>query len=187
MSEVPKIIALTGLPGSGKSAVREVLENIGYKPVRISQPMKDMCRAIGMTDEHIEGDLKRVPYPPLLTVTPTKLMQALGREVPDAVGQSDMWARLWASRVLQSGAGKVVVEDHRYAYEANWIMGIGMATVWKVERANYEPDAAAMKHAAENQNLDYDDIVFNGGSLMDLRDTVLRMEREFSGPFSVNA
>lgn len=176
-----KIIALTGLPGSGKSEVRKVLETLGYKPRRLAQPIKDMCRAIGMTEEHIEGSLKRVAYPPLLTVTPTKLMQAIGRELQDAVGQPDMWARLWAHNVLKERLDKVVVEDHRYPYEANWFMATGsQVAVWKVERANHEPDKGAMTHAAENQTLDYDDIVFNGGSVEDLRATVIRMEREFA-------
>lgn len=177
---VPKIIALTGLPGSGKSEVSKVLQSFGYFPRRIASPIKAMCRALGMTDEHIEGELKRMPYAPLGLTTPTQLMQVIGRELPDALGDPELWGRLWAQTVMGEGLPKIVVEDHRYAYEANWFYAIGVAEVWNVERAGHEPDATTMKHAAENQYLDSDNTVFNSGSLELLRTTVTLLEKEFS-------
>lgn len=174
----PKIIALTGLPGSGKSEVRKVLESLGYYPIRIAQPIKCMALALGLTTEQIEGSLKEKPSFILNGATPRKLLQVLGRELPDALGTPDLYARIWASTVQGLGHPKIVVEDHRYAYEANWFHGVGHATVWKVDRAGHKPDAAAMTHTAENQHLDYDDVVFNSGSLEHLRNEVIRMEKE---------
>lgn len=177
---VPKIIALTGLPGSGKTEVRKVLTSLGYVPRRIAAPMKAMCKALGMTYDHIEGHLKEKPFAPLGVTTPRRLMQTLGRELPDALRDPELWGRLWAHTVMQEGHQKVVVEDHRYQYEDNWFRAIGVAEVWKVEREGHEPDAGAMKHAAEQQHLDSDATVFNNGTLADLRASVTLMEQEFS-------
>lgn len=173
-----KIIALTGLPGSGKSEVSKILQERGYVSVRIAQPIKNIARTLGLNDEQIEGSLKEKPSIILGGATPRKLMQVLGRELPDALGSPELYARMWAHTVQNLGHPWIVVEDHRYAYEANWFHAVGHATVWKVERANHEPDAGAMKHQAESQQLDYDDVVFNAGTLADLKAQVIRMEQE---------
>lgn len=52
------IIGFTGLAGSGKSTAAL---HTGYTRVRFAGPLKDMMRALGLTEQEIEGDRKEKP------------------------------------------------------------------------------------------------------------------------------
>jgi hypothetical protein len=55
------ILGLSGLAGSGKStAAMHLVKNRGWARVRFAGPLKDMCRALGLSEDEIEGSLKEV-------------------------------------------------------------------------------------------------------------------------------
>jgi hypothetical protein len=57
-----QIIAFTGLAGSGKStAAKHLCTRHGFERVRFAGPLKDMMRALGLTEREIEGDRKESP------------------------------------------------------------------------------------------------------------------------------
>jgi hypothetical protein len=124
----PDVIALAGPAGSGKStAARHLIERHGYVLVKFAGPLKQMLRAIGMTDEHIEGSLKEVPSKLLCGKTPRWAMQSLGKEwARDLIGP-DLWVNAWyetVADVLDQG-GRVVTDDCRYENEAARVRELG--------------------------------------------------------------
>lgn len=122
------IVAFTGPAGSGKStATRHLIEQHGYTLVKFAGPLKDMMRAIGLSEREIEGDLKEKPSYLLCGKTPRHAMQTLGTEWGRDILGSDFWIRLWRARVEQAASeGKrVVVDDCRFPNEAKAIRQLG--------------------------------------------------------------
>ena len=116
----PSVIALAGPAGSGKStAARHLIERHGYTLVKFAGPLKDMCRAIGLTEAEIEGDQKEGVSRMLQGKSPRQFMQLLGTEFGRNLIGPDLWTFLWedrALRILDQG-GRVVVDDLRFANE----------------------------------------------------------------------
>lgn len=115
-----KLIALSGPAGSGKStAAKYLVEWRGFTLVKFAAPLKDMLRAIGLSEHEIEGDLKQVPSDILCGQTPRHAMQTLGTEWGrDCIG-SEFWVNAWARRV--STLSRVVCDDCRFENEAEAI------------------------------------------------------------------
>ena len=108
-------IALCGPAGAGKSTVAAFLEReAGCTRHRFAKPLKDMLRAIGLTEREIEGDLKEVPCPALMGRTPRHALVTLGTEWGRDLIHPDLWVNAW-HRTLP--AGNVVTEDLRFRNE----------------------------------------------------------------------
>jgi hypothetical protein len=124
----PRLIALTGAAGSGKStAANYLVEHHGYVRVRFAGPLKAAMAAMGFSQEQIEGDLKEEPCAWLNFKTPRYAMQTLGTEWGrDCIGQ-DFWAELWVrqANMVLAGGGRVVVDDCRFPNEAEAIHALG--------------------------------------------------------------
>jgi hypothetical protein len=131
---LPTVIALTGLAGSGKStASKYLVEKHGYQLVKFAGPLKDMLRAIGLSEAQIEGELKEEPCEWLQGATPRHAMQTLGTQWGrDCIGRS-FWIELWVRRVNQiiAEAGRVVVDDCRFHNEADEVRKLG-GVVWRL-------------------------------------------------------
>lgn len=131
---LPPVIALTGLAGSGKStASKYLVEKHGYQLVKFAGPLKDMLRAIGLSEAQIEGDLKETPCEWLQGKTPRQAMQTLGTQWGrDCIGPS-FWIELWLRRVnlIIADGGSVVVDDCRFPNEADEIRKLG-GVVWQL-------------------------------------------------------
>lgn len=159
---LPRVVALTGAAGSGKSTAADYLiRQHGYERVKFAGPLKDMCRAIGLTEDHIEGRLKEVPSDMLCGKTPRHLMQALGTELGRNMIGEDFWIRLWLHRV--AGAGRVVVDDLRFPNEAAAVRSLG-GVIIKLEGRG----GIAGTHASEAGCGTHDAVVVNDGGMVDL-------------------
>lgn len=145
---MPRIIALTGLAQAGKSTVASFMEEIGFVRIRFAGPLKNMLRSLGLTDRHIEGDLKEAPCDLLCGKTPRWVMQRLGTEFGrDMVGE-DLWTNVWTESVLAAldqGARGIVAEDCRFINEAAAVLRLD-GQIWRVER----PGLVAGGHISEN-------------------------------------
>lgn len=131
---LPPVIALTGLAGSGKStASKYLVEKHGYQLVKFAGPLKDMLRAIGLSEAQIEGGLKEEPCEWLQGATPRHAMQTLGTQWGRACIGPSFWIELWVRRVNQIVAegGRVVVDDCRFPNEADEVRKLG-GVVWRL-------------------------------------------------------
>lgn len=127
----PHLVGLTGQAGSGKSTAAQVLIDAGWVRIKMASPLKDMLRAIGLTEDHIEGQLKEVPCDLLMGQTPRHAMITLGTEWGRDIIHPDLWVTIAKSRIataLASGLS-VVVDDVRYDNEAEVIRDLGGVVV----------------------------------------------------------
>lgn len=175
----PRLVALTGAAGSGKStATKFLVERHGYTLVKFAGPLKDACRALGLTDRHIEGDLKEEPCEMLCGKTPRYLMQAMGTELGrNLIGES-LWVNLWRSRalaVMAHGFGRVVVDDCRFPNEAEAIRQLG-GMIIKLEGRG----GIAGQHASEAGCGQQDAVVVNDGGIVDLYASVEQEVRKWA-------
>jgi hypothetical protein len=163
--KLPRVVALTGLAGSGKSTLADYLiERHGYIRVKFAGPLKDMVRALGLSEDHIEGSLKEVPTPLLQGRTPRYAMQTLGTEWGRAISP-DLWTGLWqrtANDVLDNG-GRVVVDDCRFDNEADVVRAVGGVVIQLRGRGGI-----AGSHASE-AGVDADVVLRNEGTIADLQ------------------
>ena len=165
-----KIIGLHGYAGVGKSRIAAHLQaEHGYTVVKFAGPIKAMARAIGLSTDHIEGDLKEVPTMLLDGHTPRQFMQLLGTEFGRKFFGEDFWvnrAMAMAYDVIDCG-GRVVIDDCRFPNEAKAIQKSGV--VLRVTRPGVGPVNA---HSSDNQHVDVDAEIVNGGSVDDLLQVV---------------
>jgi len=115
--------------------------------VSFADPLKEMLRAIGLTDEHLFGSLKGEPLRRLCGVTPRRAMQTLGTEWGRMLIHKELWTQLWwetARPILAQLEGKVVTDDLRYPNEAGAVRERG-GGIWRI----YRPGTASEEHTSE--------------------------------------
>lgn len=153
LPDLPRtVIAFTGLAGSGKSTVAEHLtRHHGFTRVRFAGPLKEMMRALGLTEAEIEGDRKEVPCELLGGRTPRYAMQTIGTEWGRNIIARDLWIRAWRAAVDKLPAGaSVVVDDCRFPNEADAVRALGGVLV-RIVRPG--AGAGAAGHISEGQEL----------------------------------
>lgn len=156
----PKVVAFTGLAGSGKSTAADYLVSHGYQRVKFAGPLKAMMRAMGLSEDHIEGPLKELPTPLLAGRTPRYAMQTIGTDWGrDLIGPT-LWTGLWyatVSAVLDHG-GRVVCDDCRFANEAESVRAIGGKVIRLEGRGGISGG-----HVSERMEFEADRVVANIG------------------------
>ena len=162
----PRLVALTGAAGSGKStATRFLVERHGYTLVKFAGPLKRMMYALGLKEEHVEGDRKESPLALLGGKTPRQAMQTIGTEWGRNCMGENFWVNLWlahAETAIDEG-GRVVVDDCRFPNEAEAIRQLG-GMIIKLEGRG----GIAGEHASEAGCGQHDAVVFNDDGLVDL-------------------
>ena len=176
----PKVIALCGLAGSGKSTVAEhLIAHHGYIRIKFADTLKSMLRLLGLDDRHIEGDLKELPCPMLGGATPRHAMITLGTEWGRDMIWRDLWVSNWRTRVmaaLEAGA-RVVVDDMRFPNEADSATSVGALRI-RIER----PGLAVGQHASEAHaaRLPVDRVILNDS---DIETLLSRVSLVLYGPY----
>lgn len=168
----PAVVGLCGPAGSGKSTASAFLVSQGYTLVKFAGPLKAMCRAIGLTDEHLEGSLKEVPAKMLQGRTPRYFMQRLGAEFGRDLIGPNFWsdlAKIAIERTLAEG-GSVVIDDCRYPNEAGVIRSFGGEIYKLTGRGGIEG-----AHSSEQFDFVPDYEVANHGSIQDLHGRLERL------------
>jgi hypothetical protein len=163
------IIGLTGLAGSGKSEVANVLRELGeFRRVAFADPLKSMLAAVGFTHAQLYGDEKATPIPELGGVTPRHAMQQLGTEWGRNLIHPEIWITLWKKQAegMLERAHHVVADDVRFPNEVAAIKALG-GQVWRIVR----PGIETMGHASETEiaNLEADCVIHNNANLHQLR------------------
>lgn len=174
----PRLVALTGAAGSGKStATKFLVERHGYTLVKFAGPLKAMCRAVGFSEEQIEGDLKEEPCVWLQGKTPRFFMQQLGTQFGRDIIGKDFWTELWVRSVnlLLAEHRRVVVDDCRFPNEAEAIRQLG-GMIIKLEGRG----GIAGQHASEAGCGQHDAVVANDGGVVDLYASVEQEVRKWA-------
>lgn len=166
MSGLLRLVALCGPIGSGKStAARHLCETHGYARTRFADPLKAMLRAVGLTDRHLDGDLKAAPCELLGGQSPRHALQTLGTEWGRDMIHPDLWTMLWlrqAQPLLDAGR-RVVVDDLRFPNEAALVRVLG-GCILRLDT----PTASRAAHASERHAIDPHAVVFNEGQSLDV-------------------
>lgn len=176
-SQLPRLVALCGSAGSGKSAAADYLVlHYGYRRVKFAGPLKNMLRAIGLTHAEIEGDAKESKSEMLCGRTPRYVMQTLGTEWGRHIVGADLWVNLWQERVTKLAADnpatRIVVDDMRFPNEMGAVAQLGGRRIM-LHRATAQGKAG--DHVSETA-LPVDNdmrVIINDGDLAQLHHAVL--------------
>lgn len=175
---LPDVVAFTGLAGSGKStAAQYLVDRYGYTRVRFAGPLKDMMRAIGLSEDQIDGDLKEKPCAWLQGRTPRHAMQTLGTEWGRECLGKDFWIELFvrSANIIIADGGRVVVDDCRFPNEAVAVRKLG-GDIFKVEGRG----GIAGGHVSEKGiGAIVDDVLDNTGSVEELHQMVEEALRRY--------
>lgn len=156
-----------GNAGAGKGQVAEFLHyHHGFTRMKFASGLKDMLRALGLTEREIEGDLKEVPCGLLCGKTPRHAMITLGTEWGRNQIGDDLWVVVMAEKILKSDADRIVIDDVRFWNEHNVLKSLG-AEVWLVRRPGFGP---RFDHPSETEHMAIcpDKTIYNDGTLNEL-------------------
>lgn len=135
----PRLIGLAGFKGTGKTTIANILGEYNYALFKFAKPLKDMLRALGLTEAEIEGSLKELPSSLFCNRSPRYLMQTLGTEWGRNLIGADLWVNLWeqqVKKVLQASIDNcVVVDDCRFPNEFEKVWKLG-GEIWLINRPN---------------------------------------------------
>ena len=188
-----QLIGITGAKGSGKSSVANILTNSrGFVRLRYADALKRMLRTMGLTYEHIDGDLKNEPCDLLGGKTPRWAMQSLGTEWGRKLITNDLWVNIVRQEIIdtckQKPEVKIVIDDVRYPNEVASIAELG-GSLWRVRRPDVEPRVTPLGlwfarrgwhpriHSSEAYWRDFvaNAVIPNDGNLHELKAQVLRV------------
>jgi ribosomal protein S16 len=96
---------------------------------------------------------------------------ALPKLLPDMkLDGCSVWIKLLDIYIKKNPNKNLVISDVRFSDEAKYIQSIG-GYIIKIDRKLEQPSDIA-KHQSENQNVSYDIILNNNGSLDDLKKNI---------------
>lgn len=170
---MPRLIALCGPIGSGKSEVAKILYQSNFARVRFAGPLKAMLKALGLSEAQLDGNQKEVPTPLLCGRTPRWAMQTLGTEWGRGFIHQELWTTVWRHSVeaVFGEGGSVVVDDLRFPNEEALIRSLG-GRIWKITREAPTYGATDYRHPSEAYQPQFDHEILNSGTLDDLREMV---------------
>jgi chloramphenicol 3-O-phosphotransferase len=176
MMPTGRLIAFTGPAGCGKTASANTLIQKGWVRVKFASTLKGMCRAMGMTEEMIEGHQKEESQKMFGGQTPRFIMQTLGTEWGRKIIHPDLWVNITKAEIQrQLDAGcNVVVDDCRFSNEADCVRSLGGVVVGVKGRGGIVGE-----HESES-GVRPDYIIDNNGTLDELEQTVMDIARVIS-------
>jgi len=153
MTDQPRLIALTGAKGVGKSTYAEFLAGENGTVLSFATPIKRMLQAL-VGKEYVFGSKKNEETH--LGVTGRVLLQTLGTEWGREMIDQDIWVK--AMRHILTDAmfqeyRPIVIDDLRFENEAKMIRELN-GEIWHVERRSYTP--ANDNHVSEAGVTDVD-------------------------------
>lgn len=159
------LIVFTGKAGSGKTEAANYLVSRGYTRIKFADPPKNMLRTLGLTEAHIEGDLKNKPCELLGGKSPRYAMITLGTEWGRNLISTDLWVEAWKRQVSEC-KGLVVTDDCRFLNEAKAAKEMG-AILIKIVKSDAD-GTLYTDHQSETEmdQIEPDRVIENSGSLI---------------------
>ena len=173
---VPRIVGLSGVARSGKTTVSTYLHELyGYENIKFAKGLKDMLRAMGLSEEQIEGSQKEIPCDMLCGKTPRQLQQWIGTEFGRNLVGENLWCNIWKNNVeryltVDRYALRVVVDDVRFPNEVDAVKDMG-GLVIRIER----PGITKINNHPSETSLDdmtWEHKIINDGNIADLYNKV---------------
>lgn len=171
-----KIIAFTGLKGSGKDTAAAILVANGFTTIKFADGLKNMLRALLKTagvstvdiEKWIEGEWKEKECPVLRGKTPRYAMQTLGTEFGRKMIADDLWTSITLSSI-NAVDGNVVITDLRFPNEYNLLKSMD-AKMYRIERGLVNSDL----HESEKYIATIPvRVIKNDGTIEDLQNKIL--------------
>jgi nucleoside-triphosphatase THEP1 len=138
MTDQPRLIALTGAKGVGKSTYAKFLAGENGTVLSFATPIKHMLRLL-VGHEYVFGDKKNEETH--LGVTGRVLLQTLGTEWGRQTIDQDIWVKAM-KRILTDAMfdeyHPIVIDDLRFENEAKMIREFN-GEVWHIDRKNFTP------------------------------------------------
>jgi GTPase SAR1 family protein len=145
----PKIIALTGPKGVGKTSFcNALLLNPSIEQpsevLSFAGPLKDMAKAI-LPPEAFTHEGKENPDLGLCGVKPRVIMQTIGTDWGRKMIHQDIWVDAMRKRIERSHSPTILIDDLRFENEWQLVKSLG-GTVISLERGGVE---YTREHASE--------------------------------------
>lgn len=172
------IIGVIGNKFNGKDSVGDILVRcLGYEKNSFANPLKEGCRHIfGFNDEQLYGDEKETEDA-YWGITPRQALQFTGTELfRNCMSNliSDVGHDFWIKRLEKELVNnkKIVVCDVRFQNELDMIKK-NNGIIIKVERDGIEKNEFSTHDSENIDNLKYDHLIKNNGTLEELEQKVL--------------
>ena len=171
-----QVIAICGMKRSGKDTIANYIASLGYKPVKISAKLKEICHILfGFSHVQMEDAVKDV-IDERFGITPRKAMQFLGTEVMQYKIQEllpNTGRSFWINTLLQQEQDKIVISDMRFVHEERALRAMwgDRAMIIKVVRPELEDED---EHVSEKEWVDIkeDVLLVNNTTIDSLLDKV---------------
>ena len=171
------LVGLTGYAGTGKDAVRAILQESGFNGFAFADPIRTMLNQLltsnGIDPAWMNERNKKEEIIPALGVSYRHMAQTLGTEWGRGL-QGDFWLRIADSYLndltWDSTLTHFVVSDVRFENEAEWVRERG-GVIWRIHRPLAEP---VRGHASESgiDRIAPDLTIQNTGTMEDLKEAV---------------
>lgn len=140
MRSKPRLIALTGPKGVGKSTYAKFMAGENGVVLSFATPLKTMLRTIA-DDAYIYG-AKKNEVIPHLGVTGRYCLQTLGTEWGRMTVNKDIWVNCMRNKLTKALFDEyhpVIIDDLRFENEAKLVHELD-GEVWELDRKNFAPE-----------------------------------------------
>lgn len=155
MPGAPRIVALLGVGGSGKTVVARRLLAANFHRVRFADAARDMLSAgFGSSPHEIDGDQRDIQQARFGGHSTSSIMRSLIHDWGRSGVHSDIWVHEWRRRVgrigVEHGDAFVLTDDLRRPNEAAAVRDAGGVIV-RITRPGYIPltGASSLHRQAE--------------------------------------
>jgi len=164
------VIGFAGYKQSGKTTSAKTLKNRGYRIYSFADPIRKLCRALGITKKYYGGD-KDAPIPHLGNKTARYIMQTIGTDWGRAMVSETIWLDMMKRRLVDAYEKKflICIDDVRFDNEAKLIRESG-GVVLKIVRGDTRFDSHKSEAGVSDDLIDVN--IENTGSVTDLSKTV---------------
>ena len=141
MRSKPRLIALTGPKGVGKSTYAKFIAGENGVVLSFATPLKTMLRTIA-DDAYIYG-AKKNEVIPHLGVTGRYCLQTLGTEWGRMTVNKDIWVNCMRNKLTKAFFDEyhpVIIDDLRFENEAKLVHELD-GEVWEIDRKNFAPES----------------------------------------------
>lgn len=160
------IIGIAAYAGAGKTLAAAMLKTSSFKVISFAAPIKDSLRAMGLTEDEINGRGKEFANDKLGGHSPRYAMQTLGTEWGRNLLHENLWVDIWRRKVLALPVGTpVVCDDVRFQNEVDVIHSLGGIVVRIVRDSALTSQS---NHVSEQQGFFADVTIHNGGTTQQL-------------------